>query len=163
AGQDCAQESAVKNATRTEKVERDQLPGMIAIFRFREEHENLRTDERRQQHPKTQVVDLFARQPVASCELYGEQERTEKGKREKKIVEDGHGGCDGQHNEEPATETSALLQLTKSDSAILRINEIEQAADDGSIVRMPQPAHRPRLAGLVDHVDAEAGEQVTRA
>src|SRR6267378_2005405 len=109
----------------------------------------------------------YVPKPGAICQIAGNSRQQKRARSEdsivvsrraQKIVEDGHGGCDGQHNEEPATETPALLQLTKSDSAILRINEIEEAADDGSIVRMPQPAHRPRLAGLVDHVDDEAGD-----
>ena len=38
AGENRADQSSIKNSTRTEKVERDSLQGMVAIFRFREEH-----------------------------------------------------------------------------------------------------------------------------
>ena len=76
-----------------------------------------------------------------------------------------HSRCrrDGEHYEKPAAETSALLQLTESNSAVLRIDEIDKAPDDSSIICMPQRAHCPCLGGLIDQVDAEAGQQVTRA
>ena len=80
-----------------------------------------------------------------------------------KIIKHCHSGRDGQHNKEPSSKTSAFLQLTKSDSPILRVNKIEEAANDGPIGSESQRAHRPRLAGLINHVDAKAGEQVTRA
>ena len=80
-----------------------------------------------------------------------------------KIIKHGHRGRDGKNHKEPSSKTSAFLQLAKSNPRILRVNKIEEAANDGPIASEPQRAYRPRLAGLIDHVDAKAGEQVTRA
>src|SRR6185503_12219050 len=44
-------QTAVKNSAGTQEVERQQLRGVIPIFRFGEEHQDLRTDQRRHQHP----------------------------------------------------------------------------------------------------------------
>ena len=99
----------------------------------------------------------------------GEQERASSknaivvSRSAQKIIKNGHGGGDGKHHKEPPSKASAFLQLTKSDAPILRVNKIEEAEDDSSISTEPQRAYRPRLAGLIDHVDAKAGEQVTRA
>ena len=80
-----------------------------------------------------------------------------------KVIKHRHRGRDGQPHKEPSSKTSAFLQTTKGDARILRVNKIEEAANDSSISTEPQRAHRPRFAGLIDHVDAKAGEQVTRA
>ena len=99
----------------------------------------------------------------------GEQERASSqnaivvSRSAQKIIKHSHGGGDGKHHKEPSSKAATLLQLTKSDARILRVNKIEEAANDGSISTESQRAYRPRLAGLIDHVDAKAGEQVTRA
>ena len=82
-------------------------------------------------------------------------------RRAQKIIKHGHRGGDRQHDEEPASEGPTFLQLTESDAAILRVNEIEEATNNGSITTKPERAYRPCLTGLVNHVDAKAGEQIT--
>src|SRR6185437_6665205 len=57
-----------------------------------------------------------------------------------KVIEHGHRGGDGKHHEEPPSKTSAFLQLTKSYPRILRVNKVEETANDGPIAREPQPA-----------------------
>ena len=41
-----AQQPAVKDATRSQKIEREELQRMLAILRLGEEHQDLRTDKR---------------------------------------------------------------------------------------------------------------------
>ena len=84
-------------------------------------------------------------------------------RRAQKIRKHRSGSDDCKHYEEPASEGPAFLQLTESNPAILSVNEIEEPANNGSIIAEPKPAHRPRLTRLVDHVDAEAGKQIARA
>src|SRR5690349_2219206 len=44
AGEDGAEQSAIKDAARTQEVEREKCSGVVAIFRLREEHQDLRAD-----------------------------------------------------------------------------------------------------------------------
>ena len=82
-------------------------------------------------------------------------------RRPQKIKKHRYRRGDCQHDEEPASERPAFLQLTESDAAILRIDEIEEAANNSSIITKPERAYSPCFSGLVHHVNAEAGEQVT--
>ena len=76
----------------------------------------------------------------------GEQERASSknaivvSRSAQKIIKNGHGGGDGKHDKEPPSKASAFLQLAKSDARILRVNKIEEAANDSSISTEPQRA-----------------------
>ena len=76
----------------------------------------------------------------------GEQERASSktaivvSRSAQKIIKNGHGGGDSKHDKEPPSKASAFLQLAKSDARILRVNKIEEAANDSSISTEPQRA-----------------------
>src|ERR1041385_3995063 len=77
----CPDQSAVEDAAGSKKIQRKQLPRVISIFRFREEHQNLRADQRTKEHPQTKAINLFARQPIARGELYRDQNGAQKRQR----------------------------------------------------------------------------------
>lgn len=99
----------------------------------------------------------------------GQQERTRSqdtvvvSRRAQEIVEDCQRRGYRQHHKKPASKTSTFLQLAEGNTAILCIDQIKEAADDSSIMSEAQRTHGPRLGRLVDHVEAEACKQVTRA
>src|SRR6266404_4853037 len=64
---------------------------MIAILRFSEEHQNLGADQRRQQHPQTEIVNLFFWQAIARSQLYRNQDRAKKCQRQEHAI-----GIDGE-------------------------------------------------------------------
>src|SRR6266550_1529966 len=64
---------------------------MIAILRFSEEHQDLGADQRGQQHPQTEIVNLFFRQAIARSQLYRNQDCAKKRQRQKHAV-----GIDGE-------------------------------------------------------------------
>ena len=59
---------------------------MVAILGFGKQHQDLRANERRQQHPQTQVVNLLLWQAVARRKFDGDQDRAEKSERQKHAV-----------------------------------------------------------------------------
>ena len=91
AGQHCADEAAIENSARTQEVEREQLQRIFPILGLDKEHQDLRSDERRQQHPEAQVVDPFAWQAIAPGKFDSDQDRAEKCERKKHAV-----GVDGE-------------------------------------------------------------------
>src|SRR6266446_6643039 len=74
-----------------QKIQRDKLQRMIAILRFGEEHQNFGANQRRQQHPQTEIVNLFFWQAIARSQLNCNQDRAKKRQREKYAV-----GIDGE-------------------------------------------------------------------
>src|SRR5215213_3604638 len=81
-----AEQSAVKDTAGTKKVQREKLKRMIAILRLGKEHQDLRADERSQQHPQAEIVDSLTRQTIARRELDRDQNRAEKCDGEKDAV-----------------------------------------------------------------------------
>ena len=65
ADDDCAKKAAVKNSAGAQEIEREDLQWVLTIFRLRKEHQNLRADNRREQHPQSKIVNTLARQPIA--------------------------------------------------------------------------------------------------
>ena len=50
-------------------------------------------------------------------------------RRSQKIVKHSNGRCDGEDDEEPASQRPAVLQLAKSNAAILGIKKIQYSAN----------------------------------
>src|SRR5205807_9697751 len=75
-----------------------------------------------------------------------------------------HSNCcrRGQHDEEPAAERAAFLQLAEGDAAILSINQVEHAANDRAILKA-QATNRPGFARLIRQIDADRRDEVARA
>src|SRR5262249_22301783 len=69
----------------------------------------------------------------------------------------------GQHDEEPATKRTALLQLAKRDAGVFSVNELKKAADYHALFAKAKHPDRPRLRRLIGHVDAKRREQIPRA
>src|SRR6185369_257465 len=91
AGEHRAEQSAIPDATGAKKIEREKKRRIVAIVGLGEEHQDLRADQSSQQHPQTQVVDFFGRQPIAPREPNCYQNRAEKRDSEKHTV-----GVDGE-------------------------------------------------------------------
>jgi hypothetical protein len=83
--------------------------------------------------------------------------------RAQEIIEDSYRGKYGQHHKKPAPKAPTFLQLTESDAAILRINQVQEAVNNCPILSEAKRAYGPRLGRLVNHVEAETCQQVTGA
>jgi hypothetical protein len=84
-------------------------------------------------------------------------------RRAEEVGEDGDRRRAGQRDQQPAARRAALLKLPEGDAGILRVGQIEEARHDRHVPPQTQAAHRPRLRGLIDEVDAERRQQVGRA
>src|SRR5688572_17387510 len=83
---DRAEQSTIKHPSGAEEIQRQQRPRVVAILGLDEQHQDLRTDQRRQQHPQAEIVDAFAWQPVAFRQLDRDQNPSQKRDREKHAV-----------------------------------------------------------------------------
>src|SRR5262249_36140773 len=86
AGHNCPNQSAVENAARSQKVEREKLQRMLPVFRLSKKHQQLGSDQRRYQKPETQVINLLAGQPVALSQSYRDEDCGKKSQRQKYAV-----------------------------------------------------------------------------
>lgn len=84
-------------------------------------------------------------------------------RRAQKVIEHSQRGSYCQYYKKPTSKGPTFLQLPESDAAIFCINQIKEAANNGSLITKPECADCPCLGGLVDHVDAKTCEQVARA
>src|SRR5207237_9131798 len=82
--------------------------------------------------------------------------------RVQKIVEHCNDCRYREYYKEPTSRRTALLQLTKSNAAILSVNKGKEAPYQGSVISEAQRPHCPRLRRLIHHVDAKCREQVAR-
>src|SRR5438105_4837924 len=85
-----AQQSTVKNAAGTKKVQRDELHGVFTILRLSKEHQQFRSHQRRQQQPQAQIINPLFREPIALGESDRDKNRAQKGQRQKHAI-----GVDG--------------------------------------------------------------------
>ena len=68
-----------------------------------------------------------------------------------------------EHDEEPATERAAFLQLSKRDARVFGVYELKEPGNDHAFVTEAQRFNRPRFRRLVGHKNAQGRQQIAGA
>src|SRR4051794_20072484 len=75
------------------------------------------------------------------------------------IKQDCDRGSRSQHDEKPAAERAAFLQLPERNAGVLSVNKIKHSAND-RLVSKAHPANRPGLTTLVHKVHAQRSDEI---